>query len=167
MKNIAEIRKINFQKLLDEYKNKHHGGKEHGHMTAFSRAYELSPTHVSQMKLGFSNIGETLARQLEKMADKPDRWMDDECHLINMDDSDQVNFLNNVMTLYRLFPSAAKDVMIRATLDEIERLNQESATRFTDAALSEELNEFKKLNKANKTAVMAVIQAMLATQLKR
>jgi|OpeIllAssembly_1097287.scaffolds.fasta_scaffold492860_2 hypothetical protein len=164
MKDLTEIRRNNLLAMINEYRDRVLKGVQHGAMTSFARHLAMNPVQLSQLKNGTAPIGNPLARQIEKKAGKPSLWMDDEHHLINMDDSDQVNFLNVAMKLYRISPSAAKDVIMQAMLDEIERLNQEPAMNSTNAALIDELNDFKKLNKSNKAAVMAAIQSMLATQ---
>lgn len=164
MKNLTEIRRDNFLRLLDEFRDTHNKGRDFGLISAFSRYYDIKASHVSQIKNGTSNIGNPLARQIEGKTGKPSLWMDDGHHLVNMDNPDQVNFLNVAMTLYRVSPSAAKDVIMQSMLNEIKRLNQEPAMNSTNAALIDELNDFKKLNKSNKAAVMAAIQSLLATQ---
>lgn len=122
---IAEIRRVNFLKLLDEFRDIHHGGIERGSMTAFARRYEMAVSFVSQLKKGSRDIGANLARQLEKQVGKPERWLDDEHHLIDMSDQKQVDFVDVAMTLYRSSPDSAKDALLKAMRDIVEKQNKQ------------------------------------------
>lgn len=124
MKDIAEIRRMNFLKLLDEFRDLNCNGIGRGSMAAFARYHDIALSFVSQMKSGGRNIGEVLARQLEKKSGKPDRWMDDEQHLIDMSDHKQVDFVDVAMTLYRASPDHAKDALLKAMRDIIEKQNK-------------------------------------------
>lgn len=121
MKDIAEIRRANFLKLLEEFRDSHCGGVERGAMAAFARYHDMAPSFVSQMKSGSRDIGEVLARQLETRSGKPVRWMDDKRHLIDMSDSGQVDFVDVALTLYRASPDHAKDALLKALRDIVEK----------------------------------------------
>ncbi|MBT4075690.1 MAG: hypothetical protein HOB14_13180 [Gammaproteobacteria bacterium] len=61
-----EIRLHNFKTLLIKFKT----NKE------FSDAIDMDPSQVSQIKNGYNNIGDSLARQFENQFNKTKGWMD-------------------------------------------------------------------------------------------
>lgn len=124
MKELSEIRRDNFLRLLEEFKNTHNQGREFGVIAAFARYYNMSQTHVSQIKNGTSKIGEPLARQIEEKTGKPALWMDDEHHLIDMSDPGQVDYVDVAMTLYRASPDNAKDALLKALREIVEKQNK-------------------------------------------
>lgn len=124
MKNLAEIRRDNLIAMINEYRDTVLKGVQRGAMTSFARYLDMNPVQVSQLKNGTAPIGNPLARQIEKKAGKPPLWMDDEHHLVDMGDPGQVDFFDVAMTLYRHSPENAKDALLKAMRDIVEKQNK-------------------------------------------
>lgn len=123
MNDLSEIRRLNFQKLLDEFKMTHHKGREHGALSAFARYYEMNPNQCSLLRTGANGIGDGLARRIEEKTGKPTRWLDDEHHLVDMSDPAQVSFVDVAMTLFRASPEHAKDALLQIARDIVAQQN--------------------------------------------
>jgi len=124
MKELAEIRRDNFVRLLEEFKETHNQGRDFGLISAFSRYYDIKASHVSQIKNGTSNIGNPLARQIEGKAGKPAMWLDDEHHLVDMSDPKQVGFVEVVMTLYHSSPEHAREAILQTITEAYKRQSE-------------------------------------------
>lgn len=70
MPTIKETRRANFRALLARYEKQ----------VEFAELCNLSPGHVSQMANGHRNIGDTVARRIERNLSLPDGWMDQRRH---------------------------------------------------------------------------------------
>lgn len=72
MQDVNTIRRINLSILMDEFSSQ----SEHATQAEFAKALETSASHLSQLKKGNRNIGNTFARKVEQRMQKPRGWMD-------------------------------------------------------------------------------------------
>lgn len=111
--DIAEIRRVNLQKLFDKFRDKT-PGPDRGKLKMFGAQINVSPRHVSHLLGGRRNIGEKLAREIE-IAAGLDRWhLDKQESTIEPRTVDEREFVETALALFRDAPDDARKAMLDA-----------------------------------------------------
>jgi len=74
--DIKSLRRVNLLLAMEEFMAERQTGSGRPREKDFAEYCEINPEHLSQMKHGHRQIGDSIARRLEKKLGKPYAWMD-------------------------------------------------------------------------------------------
>ena len=131
----AQTRFSNFQKLFNDFVDRHAHLPQRGMLKLFAERLGLSDRYLSHIKCNRKNIGHNVARTIEERLKLPHGWMDREHHTgvtplspssttTPLDDKERL-FLDTALTLFRSQPAEARELMIELLR---ERLNTTAET---------------------------------------
>lgn len=120
---IKQIRKNNFDFLLDRYKQsvwaQFPDVPERGMLKKFAVELKMSEAYISHINSGFKDIGDKTARRFEAELKLPSGWMDHQ-----HDDGDAPRtveeqvFIQAATEFFRKYPKEAQNALLQAFADK-------------------------------------------------
>jgi hypothetical protein len=101
----------------------------------FAKQLRISPSYWSQLKSRTRQIGETLARQFEKLSGKPPGWLDAEQSLDSAqspeepETADERFLVQMMLTCYRMNPQGVKQRMLELLEGELVKARKPAARK--------------------------------------
>jgi len=118
-RNLMWLRTVVFQKKLEAES----GGHEvRGADKLFSQEIGLNPKYFGHIKNGRRNVGNPLAREVERVFDRPIGWMDAEHTEAAGATRDENEVVAAALRLFRLNPAEARRVLMNALNDHLDTL---------------------------------------------
>lgn len=107
-----QIRQANFVALFRQFRREHMHLPNRGMLKLFAEQTGISDRILSHVKCNRKNIGDKMARQMERGLKLRPGWMD-QLHTgsYGMDDSEQ-SFMETALTIYRASPEEARQMMM-------------------------------------------------------
>lgn len=136
-RDIADIRLDNALLLYTEFMRERVGGAVYPRKATleapFAKQLRISPSYWSQLKSRNRQIGETLARQFERLCGKPPGWLDTDhaAHsaprqLVALDDDERF-LVDMLLTCYRINPQGVKQRMLQLLEGELAKARRPAA----------------------------------------
>jgi hypothetical protein len=143
-RDIADIRLDNTLLLYTEFMRERLGASVDPRKATleapFAKQLRISPSYWSQLKSRNRQIGETLARQFERLCGKPPGWLDAEHAQQQLEvrsatlNDDERFLVDMLLTCYRMNPQGVKQRMLElldGELNKARRVKTASAGKFT------------------------------------
>jgi hypothetical protein len=138
-KNIADVRLDNALLLYTEFVRERLGSaidpRKITLEAPFAKQLRISPSYWSQLKGRNRQIGETLARQFEKLSGKPPGWLDAEQSLGAAQAPDEASgaderfLVQMLLTCYRMNPLGVKQRMLELLEGELAKAHKPAARK--------------------------------------
>jgi hypothetical protein len=138
-KNIADVRLGNALLLYTEFVRERLGSaidpRKITLEAPFAKQLRISPSYWSQLKGRNRQIGETLARQFEKLSGKPHGWLDAEQSLgaaqapDGPSGADERFLVQMLLTCYRMNPLGVKQRLLELLEGELAKAHKPAARK--------------------------------------
>lgn len=124
MIGIYEIRKQNFNWLFEQYKDSLWRDDptvpNRGMLMRFAERIGENPRYLSHVINDRRNIGEELARSMERALHLPEFWMDQDHTGINPVTPDEREFVDSALRLFRKNASEAQSALLKAIAEKLQ-----------------------------------------------
>lgn len=137
-RDIADIRLDNTFLLYTEFMRERLGGAVDPRKATleapFAKQLRISPSYWSQLKSRNRQIGETLARQFERLCGKPPGWLDADhaqaaaVPAVVAMDGDEKFLVEMLLTCYRMNPIGVKQRMLELLEGELAKTKRPAAS---------------------------------------